>query len=123
MPISNYNPLHSLYGRKLGLDKDGFLVGHPGARVGVETSTAASTLDNSGTSVLTGTTALHTLGGAVAPGVRKTIINASSVSTATMTIRRSSTASSDAHVSIRSTAMRARSGVAWLPVHSRYSGV
>lgn len=90
MAISNYNPLHSLYGRKLGIDKDGFLVGHPGERVGVETITAASTLDNSGTSVLTGSTASHTLGGAAAAGVRKTIINASSVSTATMSITRSS---------------------------------
>lgn len=92
MAITNYRPLHSIYGHKLGIDKDGFLVGPPGARDGVETVTSASTLDSAGTSVLTGTTLSHTLNGAVAAGVRKTIINASSVSTATMSISRGTTA-------------------------------
>jgi hypothetical protein len=92
MPTTPYRPLHSIYGHKLGVDKDGFLVGPNGLREGVETITAASTLDNVGVSVLTGTTLSHTLGGAPAPGVRKTIINASTVSTATMSISRSSTA-------------------------------
>jgi hypothetical protein len=92
MPITPYRPLHSIYGHRLGVDKDGFIVGPPGARVGAESVASASTLDNTGVSVLTGSTASHTIGGAPAAGVRKTIINASSVSTATMSISRSSTA-------------------------------
>jgi len=92
MPITNYRPLSSIRGHRLGLDKDGFIVGPPGLRAGAETISTAALLDNTGISVLTGTTLSHTIGGAPAAGVRKTIINASSVSTATMSIRRSSTA-------------------------------
>jgi hypothetical protein len=92
MALTIPSVLHSLYGRKLGLDKDGFVVGHPGPRDPVETSTAASTLAASGVSILSGSTASFTLPGAAAPGVRKTIINGSSISTATMTITRASSA-------------------------------
>lgn len=92
MALTAQTWLHSLYGKKFALDKDGFAVGTPGVREPVESSTAASTLANSGISILSGSTATFTLPGAAAPGVRKTIINGSSLSTATMTITRSSSA-------------------------------
>lgn len=82
----------SLHGRRFGLDPAGYLVGTPGLRMPYEESTAASTLTAYGLSHLTGTTADHTLGGPPAVGVTKTIVNASSVSTATMKITRSSSA-------------------------------
>lgn len=71
---------HSLYGRKLGLDQNGFLTGHAGAKAGTEriTSTSPSTLALGGTSFLaaTGSAAYE-----IAPpslllvGVRKRIVN------------------------------------------------
>lgn len=80
--------LTSIKGRRLGLDGDDFLVGASGVRMPTETVTAASTLADYGLSVLTGSTLSHTLGPPPAVGVVKTIVNASSVSTATMTITR-----------------------------------
>lgn len=84
--------LTSLHGRRLGLDSDGYVVGTPGSRQPIENSTAASTLAGSGFSYLSGSTASHTLPAPSAPGVMKIIVNASSVSTATMTITRDSSA-------------------------------
>ena len=78
----------SIHGRRLGLDSEGHVAGPSGLRAPVETSTAASTLTAYGVSVLTGSTASHTLPAPSADGVMKTVINASTVSTATMTITR-----------------------------------
>lgn len=80
--------LSSIKGRRFGIDSDGHGVGLSGLRAPVETSTAASTLTGYGVSVLTGSTASHTLPKPSANGVIKTVINASTVSTATMTITR-----------------------------------
>lgn len=80
----------SIHGRRFGLDSDGHAVGVSGVRAPVETSTAASTLTAYGVSILTGSTASHTLPAPAADGVMKTIINASTVSTATMSITRAS---------------------------------
>ena len=85
--------LTSVHGRKLGIDHNGFVVGHPGNRMPYEASTAGTTLANHGLSVLSGSTASWTLNGPPAIGVEKEIINASSLSTATMTILRSSSGS------------------------------
>jgi hypothetical protein len=90
MALTPQTWLHSLYGKKFALDKDGFAVGTPGIREPIETSTAASTLANSGVSLLGGTTATWTLQGAAAPGVRKTILHASTDSTAVLTVKRGS---------------------------------
>jgi hypothetical protein len=81
--------LKSFYGRKFGLDKLGFLTGHVGSREPQESVTSASTLDNKGTSVLSGSTATFTLAAPLVKGVMKEIINASSISTAAMAIVRS----------------------------------
>lgn len=79
----------SLHGRRHGLDDNDFVVGSAGSRMPSETVTSASTLANYGLSILTGSTISgHTLNGPPAIGVTKTIVNASSVSTATMTITR-----------------------------------
>jgi hypothetical protein len=85
--------LHSLYGRKFGIDKGGHAVGLAGVRVPYEASTAASTLTAYGMSVLSGSTDFWTLGAPPAIGVEKIIINNSSLSTATMSIVRSSSGS------------------------------
>lgn len=82
--------LTSIHGRKLGVDHQGFLVGHPGSRLPYEDSTAGTTLANYGVSVLSGSTATWTLNAPPARGVTKTIINGSSLSTALMSIVRSS---------------------------------
>ena len=94
MAVDKYGSaiLKSLFGRRLGLDVNDFLVGHSGPRDPSETSTAGSTLPNYGLSILTGSTASHTLNGASAVGVRKVIVNASSVSTATMSVTRGTSA-------------------------------
>lgn len=91
MPMNKYeNEMqHSLYGRKFGLDASGFLVGNPGERQPSELTTAASTLTNFGVSVLSGSTADFTLPAPRVPGIIKTIVNASTLSTATMGIVRS----------------------------------
>ena len=78
----------SIHGRRFGLDGDDFLTGHSGVREPYESSTAASTLTAYGLSVLSGSTASHTLGAPPAIGVTKTIVNASSLSTAAMTVTR-----------------------------------
>lgn len=56
MPIDNHDKdiLHSLYGRRLGIDNRGLLTGLPDIRHGTETitSTVASTLAPAGTSIL-----------------------------------------------------------------------
>jgi hypothetical protein len=91
MPIDKYESQiqHSLYGRKLGLDKEGFAVAVPGVRVPSEFSTAGSTLTNYGISVLSGSTDAWTLPAPQAIGIRKTIVNASTLSTATLSVVRS----------------------------------
>lgn len=85
--------LHSLYGRKLGLDKGGYAVGLPGVRVPIESSTATAALTAYGMSVLSGSTDTWTLGAPPAIGVEKQIINNSTLSTATMSVVRSSSGS------------------------------
>lgn len=59
MPINDHKGeyLHSLYGRKLGLDNNGFLIGPPSGRNQTETitTTAPSTLMVGGTSILQAT--------------------------------------------------------------------
>ena len=80
---------HSLYGRMLGLDNRGFLVGDPGERVPTEFSTAGSTLTNYGLSVLSGSTDAWTLTAPRVAGVMKIVVNASTLSTAAMGLVRS----------------------------------
>ncbi len=99
MPISEYKDQiqHSLYGRRLGLDKDGFAVGLPGVRIPTETVTtaaAATALTGYGVSVLTGSTAAYLLAAPGVAGIEKILINASTLSTATLSAVRS-TASGD----------------------------
>lgn len=91
MPMNEYENeiLKSLYGRRLGLDNSGYIVGAPGVREPTELTTAASTLPNFGLSVLSGSTADFTLPAPRVPGITKTIVNASTLSTATMGIVRS----------------------------------
>ncbi len=91
MPMDKYESQisHSLYGRRFGFDHAGFGVGHPGDRVPSETSTAGSTLTNFGISVLSGSTDAWTLPAPRAIGVTKIVLNASTLSTATMSIVRS----------------------------------
>jgi len=70
--------LTSLHGRKLGIDDKGFLVGTPGTRHPLETVTAASTLADSGVSVITSASAIDTT--LTAPpyvGCEKIIVNGS----------------------------------------------
>lgn len=61
MPIDNHDKdiVHSLYGRKFGIDNRGFLTGCPDVRHGTETilTTALSTLAPGGTSILQATAA------------------------------------------------------------------
>lgn len=80
---------HSLYGRQLGLDHGGYLVGTPGHRMPTEFSTGGSTLSNHGLSVLSGSTDSWTLPAPRVAGIRKVILNASTLSTAAMAIVRS----------------------------------
>jgi hypothetical protein len=91
MAVDKYGSeiLHSLYGRLFGFDGRGFQVGPSGSREPQEPIAAASTLENFGTSVLTGTTAAFTLAAPLAKGINKEIVNASSISTASMAIVRS----------------------------------
>lgn len=70
--------LVSIHGRKFGLDHDGFAVGTPGERMPFETVTAASTLANSGLSVInSGSAIVTTLTAPPAPGVVKSVVNLS----------------------------------------------
>jgi hypothetical protein len=79
----------SLRGRELGFDNDRFLCGPRGWREPFESATGASTLESFGTSVLSGTTAAFTLPAPEKIGQQKEIVNASSISTATMSVVRS----------------------------------
>lgn len=92
MPISALREfIHtSIRGREIGLDHSRRLVGIPGMRHAPEFSTAGSTLDNvGGMSVLSGSTDAWTLPAPLGVGVEKTIVNASTLSTAAMAIVRS----------------------------------
>jgi hypothetical protein len=94
MPIDKYESQiqHSLYGRKLGLDNAGFAVGVPGVRIPTETATtagAATALTGHGLSVLTGSTAAYLLAAPLVAGIEKIIVNASTLSTATLSVVRS----------------------------------
>jgi hypothetical protein len=81
--------LTSIRGRELGLDQDRFLTGPLGWREPLESLSAGTTLETFGTSVLTGSTATFTLLAPERIGQQKEIINASSISTATMAVVRS----------------------------------
>ena len=83
----------SIHGRKLGLDFDEQIVGPAGVRMPVELSTATEALRTNGVSALSGTTAVWTLAAPPSLGAMKTIVNASSISTATLSIVRSSSSS------------------------------
>jgi hypothetical protein len=92
MPINKYADQiqTSLRGRELGLDATRRIAGIPGVRVPTEFSTAGSTLDHAGgLSVMSGTTAAWTLQAPLVAGVNKYLVNASTVSTATLSVVRS----------------------------------
>lgn len=92
MPIDKYQDeiQTSLRGRELGLDSARRLVGPPGVRVPSEASTGTGSLDsNGGLSLLSGTTAVWTLAAPLVAGVEKIIANVSTVSTATLSVVRS----------------------------------
>ena len=93
MALTLPSVLHSLYGRKLGVDALGYLVGPRGVRAGWEASTATAALTDYGTSILSGSTDVWTLGAPPSIGAEKFITNASSISTATLSIVRSSSGS------------------------------
>jgi hypothetical protein len=83
---------HSLYGRKLGLDNAGFVVGNPGQRIPTEIATTADVttpLTGYGASALTGSTAAYVLAAPAAVGLEKIVVNASTLSTAVMSLVRS----------------------------------
>lgn len=76
MPLTRPTILTSLHGRRFGLDSFGFTAGQPGTRHPYETVTTASTLENSGVSIIASTAATnHTLAEPTAVGIEKTIIN------------------------------------------------
>lgn len=79
----------SVRGRELGLDNDRFLCGPLGYREPTETLTSASTMESWGTTFLTGSTAVFTLLSPEKQGQQKEIVSLSSVSTATMSVVRS----------------------------------
>jgi len=95
MPITKYDSQirHSLYGRKLGLDGNDFLVGEfSGSRTPTEivtTANAATPLTGYGASALTGSTAAYLLAAPAAVGIEKIVVNASTLSTAIMSLVRS----------------------------------
>jgi hypothetical protein len=92
MPINKYGDQiqTSLRGRELGLDATRRLVGIPGVRVPTEFSTAQAALDPAGgLAVLSGSTDVWTLTAPLVAGVNKYIVNASTVSTATLSVVRS----------------------------------
>lgn len=91
MPIDKYESQiqHSLYGRKFGLDSVGYGVGLPGVRIPTEFTTAGSTLTGHGLSVLSGSTDAWTLAAPLVAGVEKIVVNASTLSTATLSVVRS----------------------------------
>jgi hypothetical protein len=84
----------SIHGRKAGIDHSDQLVGPNGVRSVVELSTAPEALRTYGVSVMSGSTnGIWTLGAPPGIGARKTIVNASSASTATLSVVRSSSGS------------------------------
>lgn len=94
MAINEYKDQiqHSLYGRKFGLDVNGFAVGFAGARTPTETLTTADVatpLTGYGASALTGSTAAYLITAPVAIGIEKVVVNASTLSTAVMSLVRS----------------------------------
>jgi len=98
MPIDRYNDeiQKSLLGGRLGFDNRDFLVGPAGSRIPTETATTAGVatpLTNYGLSVLTGSTATYLLEAPLVAGVEKIIVNASTLSTATMSVVRASSGS------------------------------
>lgn len=104
---------HSLYGRKFGLDNGGFAVALPGVRIPTEVATtadAATPLTGYGVSALTGSTAQYLLAAPAAIGIEKIVVNASTLSTARMTLVRSTANGACAFGG--STANGAASGVA-----------
>jgi hypothetical protein len=92
MPLTLYSTeiQTSVRGRELGLDNQRRLVGPPDYRTPTELSTAGSTLDErGGLAVLSGSTDVWTLRAPLVPGVNKYVVNASTLSTATMSLVRS----------------------------------
>lgn len=83
----------SIHGRKAGIDHLDQMVGLNGVRDAVELSAGTEALRTHGVSVLSGTTAVWTLGAPPSIGAKKTIINGSSLSTATLSVVRSSSGS------------------------------
>jgi hypothetical protein len=81
--------VRTLVGRRLGLDGKDYIAGVSGYREPFESLSAASTLETFGTSFLTGSTAAFTLLAPEKVGQQKEIINGSSISTATMSVVRS----------------------------------
>lgn len=75
MALTIPNLLHSFYGRKLGVDHAGFVVGPPGSRHPYE-SLSTGALANSGVSFLESTAAAnYTLADPDRVGIEKTIVN------------------------------------------------
>jgi len=99
----------SILGARLGLDDGEFLTGPIGFREPYESLTAAATMATAGVTALSGSTATFTLQAPGRAGICKTIINASTLSTAIMTIVRST--ANGACAFLGSTANGAASGV------------
>lgn len=115
MAINKYETQiqHSLYGRLLGLDTAGFAVGLPGVRTPTETVTtaeAATPITGYGATALTGSTAAYLISAPTAIGLEKVVVNASTLSTAVMSLVRS-TANGAACAFAGSTANGAATGV------------
>jgi hypothetical protein len=94
MAVDKYGSeiLHSLYGRLFGFDGRGFIVGPSGQRTPTEiatTAAAATPLTGFGASALTGSTAAYVLAAPEAIGIEKIVVNASTLSTAVMSLVRS----------------------------------
>jgi hypothetical protein len=92
MPIDRYQDeiQTSIRGSELGFDNTRRLVGPPSYRIPTEFSTAGSTLDErGGLAVLSGSTDAWTLRAPLVAGVEKIVVNASTLSTATMSLVRS----------------------------------
>lgn len=92
MPIDRYQDeiQTSIRGNDLGFDNQRRLVGPRDSRVPTEFSTAGSTLDETGgLAVLSGSTDVWTLRAPLVAGVNKYVVNASTLSTATMSLVRS----------------------------------
>lgn len=80
----------SIRGNDLGFDNQRRIVGFRDSRVPTEFSTAGSTLDElGGLAVLSGSTDAWTLRAPLVPGVNKYVVNASTLSTATLSLVRS----------------------------------